>query len=317
MTAEELASIARPLREMTVKVLDLENGFVECFGSGNHTTPTSPRDCKLYHNPDGTWRFHCQHTSCKELVDFASSKLTNFALGYGGAAKARRAAKQRQQTAAGDAGSRTASKVGGEGDLHGQAGELISEIVSAYPWPSDRITSDSDDAINEPVEQHYLQLLGLFADDDVVWVGRDVRDTGSPKHACRFRPVKEWLAQSDCPGAFTCPSTFRPGNYSRCATNVLAPKFLVVESDSLSRDEIGSIFRWLESAVGIPLRAVVDTGGKSLHGWFDYPRAGVLTQLKKWLPRFGCDPALFKPTQPCRLPGAKRGDLYQRLIFIR
>jgi hypothetical protein len=38
--------------------------------------------------------------------------------------------------------------------------------------------------------------------------------------------------------------------------------------------------------------------------------------LKNILPNLGCDPALFKPSQPCRLPGARRGDKTQALLYL-
>ena len=128
--------------------------------------------------------------------------------------------------------------------------------------------------------------------------------------------MREWLAERSCPGHFIAPSTFRLGTYSRAAVNVLHRRFLVIESDTLGRDEIGAVFRWLDVSVGLDLRAIVDTAGKSLHGWFDYPAAGVFKRLRQWLPRLGCDPAMFNPAQPCRLPGALRDGRYQKLIFI-
>ncbi|HEV2804771.1 MAG TPA: hypothetical protein VGW57_07570 [Chthoniobacterales bacterium] len=178
------------------------------------------------------------------------------------------------------------------------------------------MSDESATRIAEAPDEHFYQILGMFDDDDIVWVGRDVRDSGSEMHSCRFRPVSDWLGCRECPGPFTCPSTFKPGTYSRREANVLARKFLVIESDTLSADDIGALFRWLQTEVGLHLRAVVDTGGKSLHGWFESPDQAVLSKLKKCLPALGCDPALFNPAQPCRLPGAKRGDRYQRLIFI-
>src|SRR5207253_5752374 len=99
----------------------------------------------------------------------------------------------------------------------------------------------------------YLQLLGMFDDEDVVWIGRDVFDTGSRKHASRFRYVREWLAESECPGSYTCPSTFHPGSYSRSEVNVCEAKFLVIESDVLSQADLAAIFHWLNIAVGLRL----------------------------------------------------------------
>jgi hypothetical protein len=132
---------------------------------------------------------------------------------------------------------------------------------------------------------------------------RDVWDTGRPRHAWRFRKVREWLAETSCPGQFIAPNTFNVGTYSRAAANVLRRKFLLVESDTLGRDEIGAIFRWLDFSVGLRLRAIVDTAGKSLHGWFDYPDPRVFSGLEQWLPGFGCDPAMFNPAQPVSVTG--------------
>jgi hypothetical protein len=59
----------------------------------------------------------------------------------------------------------------------------------------------------------------------------------------------------------------------------------VVESDVHSKDEMGAIFKWLRDEVGLTLRAIVDTAGKSLHGWFDFPKEAVLDQLEIILPQ--------------------------------
>jgi hypothetical protein len=59
----------------------------------------------------------------------------------------------------------------------------------------------------------------------------------------------------------------------------------------------------------------VDTGGKSLHGWFDMPKKAIFDELETILPLLGCDPGLFKPSQPCRMPGVPRGEKYQTLIY--
>jgi hypothetical protein len=97
---------------------------------------------------------------------------------------------------------------------------------------------------------------------------------------------------------------------------VIQQKFLVIESDSRKRDEILSIVAWCQQFMW--LRAIVDTGGKSLHGWFDFPNEPTLAELKLILPQLGCDPALFKPAQPCRLAGAWRSEksTFQHLLYL-
>ena len=66
------------------------------------------------------------------------------------------------------------------------------------------------------------------------------------------------------------------------------------------------------------LRAVVDTGGKSLHAWFDFPPDSALSELRIILPELGCDPAMFKAAQPCRIAGGWRQEKqrWQRFIWL-
>ena len=131
-----------------------------------------------------------------------------------------------------------------------------------------------------------------------------------------FRSVSELLKESKCPGNFTCPATFKNSVYSRSNENVLTRPYLVIESDTLSRGQMLSVIAWCQQFMR--LRAIVDTGGKSLHGWFDYPPEASLVELKTILPAIGCDPALFKPAQPCRLPGAWRSEKsnFQHLRYL-
>lgn len=116
------------------------------------------------------------------------------------------------------------------------------------------------------------------------------------------------------PGLFTCPSTFKPGTDSRCDATVVLRRYLVLESDTLRKDEICAVFRWVEQFTR--LRAIVDTAGKSLHGWFEPPPPAALDELKIILPALGCDPALFRLSQPCRLPGGNRDGRTQSLLHL-
>jgi hypothetical protein len=171
----------------------------------------------------------------------------------------------------------------------------------------------SPTALRDGPESDWLLLLELFDPEDIVWIG-DVRQSG-PGHASHFRPVSAWRKMANAPGQFICPNTFRPGSYSRCNENIHQMKFLVVESDILSKSQTVAVFSWCRNFLN--LRAIVDTAGKSVHGWFDFPRnPTVLDDLKIILPELHCDPALFRPSNPCRLPGARRGDKFQSLLWI-
>src|SRR5262249_10132077 len=63
-----------------------------------------------------------------------------------------------------------------------------------------------------------------------------------PEHAAHFRSVAEWYQIGAAMGNFTCGSGFRRGSYSRSNENIEGQRFMVVESDTLSKDEVGAIF---------------------------------------------------------------------------
>jgi hypothetical protein len=99
--------------------------------------------------------------------------------------------------------------------------------------------------------------------------------------------------------------------------DILDRRFLVVESDILKKNEVGAVFRWLRESCGLKLVAVIDTAGKSLHGWFDFVSCEpVLDELRLVLPSLKCDPKLFTASQPVRLPGAERDGNLQRLVYL-
>jgi hypothetical protein len=124
------------------------------------------------------------------------------------------------------------------------------------------------------------------------------------------------MTHSSAPGQYVCPAVFKEGSFSRGNANIVARRFLVVESDVLTKDQVGGVFSWLKGKVGLRLRAIVDTAGKSLHGWFDFPDPGVLEDLRVALPQLGCDAKLFTASQPVRLPGALRNGRYQKLVWL-
>ena len=176
---------------------------------------------------------------------------------------------------------------------------------------------------NDPRDDWRL-ILKLFKSDDVVWIGTKKNDSANATHPpewiqfceTRFRPASEWLNATECPGILTCPNTFKPGSHSRRDSEVYSRRFLVLESDTLDKNKVCAVFRWAEQFT--KLRAIVDTAGKSLHGWYEMPSPDVLTQLKIILPQLGCDAAMFVPSQPCRLPGALRPETsrVQSLLYL-
>ena len=194
---------------------------------------------------------------------------------------------------------------------------MRDRFFKLFPWPYDQIIKDSPVALKANVADHWKLLLNLFHQEDVVWIGEKT-DSGQPKHADNFKRVQNWLKGQTVPGPLTCPVAFKTGSHSRSSEQVLTRRFLVVESDTLDKNQVGAVFRWIHTQVKLPLRAIVDTAGKSLHGWFDFPRPDIEDELRAVLPALGCDVGMFRSSQPCRMPSFERQEgKFQRLIYLQ
>ena len=271
-------------------------GFCICPGFALHTGKDRDRDTQVF--IEGAPTIHCFHDSCNAAVAEANFKLRQ-AIG-----------KEDGTVEKLDRPARAKAKAKQSKDI-GNAKKMLRRIMEQRWHPADMF-EDSPYRLLEDSTHDWRRLLALFEEDDVVWIG-DVTDSGDPSHASHFRKRKVWEREENCPGAFTCPTTFTKGSYRRSKSNVERLKYLVVESDELEKDEIGAVFRWLNKF--LPLYAVVDTAGKSLHGWFEYPPTRTIPVLKQTLVELGCDGKMFTQSQPCRLPSAKRGKLFQSLLF--
>lgn len=220
-------------------------------------------------------------------------------------------------------------------------------ILERYRWDFMDIMESSPLHI-EGGRAQAIALLGLFDPNDTVWCGEkedsiakdkvDEYEADKRKHArlrsvrrC-FRPALRWIdfAKTSIdvmPGPRVCACVFKPVDAqgrpatARSLEQVARARFLVVEHDHLTLDEQGAHLRWLREACKLRLRAVVFTGGKSLHGWFDAPNAIKVSKLRTMLcgvqrdeivdsrpvkvteGGMGFDQAIFNPVQPWKLPG--------------
>jgi hypothetical protein len=190
-------------------------------------------------------------------------------------------------------------------------------ILARNRWTFDEICSSSPSNLQEYTPgDHFRRFLMLWEPSDVIWIG-NVDDSGSEAAACHFQTVEEWLQTGPVMGNLTCPSVFRPGCTSRADAEAIERRYLVVESDTLSKDEVGAVFRWMWRELRMPLHCIVDTAGKSLHGWFSVPPPEKEPSLKVALGELGCDVKLFNRTQPVRLPGAWRDQKLQTLVWFQ
>jgi hypothetical protein len=281
-------------------------GYCRCPGEHLHSHRTGQHDCRVL--LDGAPTLYCFHTSCSGVVEQANSKLRS---GIGRAARggfiedwkpspediARRTEKERAEK------------------LKLRAEHSLPRILQQFPVALPDIWDASPVRLDYEARDDWKMHLALFDPGDVVWIG-NVYDSGKHEHARNFRTAAEWVKESKAPGEFTCPATFKSNCNSRSNDNVLQRRFLVIESDQLSRVETLAIVQWCRQFMR--LRAIICTGSKSLHGWFDFPNEKALAQLKVILPALQCDHQLFKPSQPVRLAGAWREERsrWQSLLWL-
>ncbi len=285
-----------------------DQGFARCPGANLHTGASGPRDCKVYLNPFPT--VTCFHQSCRPQIEDVNRRLRS---GASGTVDLKRSGSRRLTP---EEKARIREHNRREG-IRQRAAQAKDQVLIKWRWPVADIESGTVLRVPCEASDQSRAILGLFQPSDIVWIG-DIHSSGRPEHAAHFRTAAEWMEFGSLPGPFVCPSTFQPGTCSRSNDHVAQRRFLVVESDTLAKDQVGAVFRWLREAVKLPLRAVVDTGSKSLHGWFDFPSEVVLAELKLILPELGCDPKLFTASQPVRMAGMIRPEkgTLQRLLFL-
>lgn len=307
------------------------SGYCRCPGEAMHTSADGRRDCRV--NVDGAPTIFCFHASCAPAVAEANRRLRRelgvspweLRLPDGRVLKSgdvlRRdgtvltAEENRKQKV--ESGDGAAERMVLE-TLRVNAERFRPELFEFFRWPMAQILEDSPLLVAErDAEDQFRTWLKLWPPCSTVWIG-DVYSSGKPEHRTHFRPVAEWYAIGPVMGNYTCGSSFRPGTCRRSNENIDGQRFLVVESDTLSKDEVGAVFAYLQRRLRYRLHCIIDTAGKSLHGWFDAPKNKVWeNRLKAGLEVFGCDPKVFTYSQPVRVPGAWRDGKLQRLIWLR
>ncbi len=316
------------------------SGHCRCPGEALHTSRTGAKDCRV--SVDGAPTIFCFHASCIAAVAEANRRLRReigatpweITLPGGGVLRSGDVLQSGGEVlprplAWRPMGSTSPwpSPQSGEGKAQERvlletvrvmAERFRGDMLARFHWPVADILSASPLQVSErDPDDQFRTWLKLWPAHCHVWVG-DVFSSGKPEHRTHFRPVSDWYQIGPVLGNYTCGSSFKPGSFQRSNENLNGHRFLVIESDTLGKDEVGAVFAYLRRRLRYRLHCIIDTGGKSLHAWFDAPRNKVLeSRLKAGLVAFGCDPKVFTYSQPVRVPGAFRDGRLQKLVWLR
>jgi hypothetical protein len=155
----------------------------------------------------------------------------------------------------------------------------------------------------------------LFQPEDLLWMGEE-KDSGQPRHVAHFRARDQWLEAKQLPPRIAS-GTFQPESYSRSGKNIARSPFILIEADELighkptndhEREQnkalCAALILLCRDRLKLKLRAVIDTGGKSLHGWLDRPPDDDLAAFQSIAEAIGIDaPVLTRAHGPLRRPG--------------
>ncbi len=188
---------------------------------------------------------------------------------------------------------------------------------------------------DEPQYDAPLFLESMFQPDDLLFIG-DRLDAGVIGQ--NIRTCAQWVeyfrnGRQAGPFIIISPLSGQPaqkksddGQTLRGDNNVQTFRFCMAEFDNLSRED--QIKFW--SAVKLPIRALIDSGGKSIHAWLEVSKIAVVETLADWqahiksklydqgLTPLGVDSACSNPARLSRLPGFFRREKnnWQRLLWL-
>lgn len=186
-----------------------------------------------------------------------------------------------------------------------------------------------------PEKDSALLLETLFQPGENIFIG-DRYDDGIIGRT--IRTVAAWIKFFQAGGTagpfiIINPFTGKPspkkdgtGDSYRCDGSISAFRHCLVEFDNLPRED--QIRFW--SAAKLPILALIDTGGKSIHAWLNISKLAAGSTCAEWdreikinlyekiLVPLGVDRACCNPSRLSRLPGYIRTETEkaQRLLWL-
>jgi hypothetical protein len=187
-----------------------------------------------------------------------------------------------------------------------------------------------------PPEEDAIQVLtALYGNDDVIYIGESYADGVIGQN---IRTCSEWidhLSHEGKPAPHIIPNPLNgqpvekksgDGLTLRGDGNVCVFRFCMVEFDDMSREDQLSFW----ASINLPISALIDSGGKSIHGWLDVRKLADVPTSEAWdhhirnrlygqiLEPMGVDSACKNPSRLSRFPGYFRTEKNnrQRLLYL-
>lgn len=188
--------------------------------------------------------------------------------------------------------------------------------------------------LNDPKQDPGLLLETLFQPDDLIWIGgrhepgileKNIRTASSwNDHFRTGGATSEHIIINPLTGLLGFTKDGKPSY--RADDCVKDFRYCLIEFDTLNRQD--QIRFW--SAVKLPIVALIDSGGKSLHCWIDVQKLARVETPEQWaeiiggrlydqiLRPLGVDSNCKNPARLSRLPGHYRQEkkAMQKLLWL-
>ena len=196
---------------------------------------------------------------------------------------------------------------------------LIQRVIGDFgTWEIDEIKSQSPVDTKDLLSDEILPFL--FDTADLLCMGKVKRFQVLPLEIWAKKKIswEEQIVPNPNSKYEAETQSGRLSGHCRAATG--KRKYLVVEFDDekITKSQQTGLIRFLEKQSGAQLVMLVDSGGKSIHGWFK----ASIDESTNW--RFmtlavalGADPRMWLPEQFARTPNCRRsnGNL-QKCLFL-
>jgi hypothetical protein len=192
-----------------------------------------------------------------------------------------------------------------------------SEVVAGSDGALERLRAESPVSSPERIRSEDV-LDRFFGDDDLLCLGHSPQSFYTERRS-HFRGFECDLPHI-VPNAMAAPRglTQNGRDSSRCNSNCGPRKRLVVEYDFGTLDEQAALHLHLRDK-SLPLKMVVFSGSKSLHGWFDVTGCSdeQIALTCRYAAYLGADTATFGMAQMVRTPNALRdGQTLQAVQYL-
>lgn len=184
-----------------------------------------------------------------------------------------------------------------------------------------------EEEIKMPYSRFFREILG-FTEDELIWFAFDEEhldhDSGATDN--RFTPARigvtpghveralDRMTSLSPEGSYYAVNPFKPSAKDRTEKSVSRFLYTVLESDTIPKERQLAIYR----QSGLPITALVDSGGKSIHAIVRIAASSLeeykerVRKVHEFLPQ--CFDSTFDASRFTRLPNANRGDKRQRLL---